>query len=101
VDEVVARLLKNVEKAVAGRITQEELETAKQKLMALNAQSDTTIGEQASVQGLNELYGFGVDYEKSYDARVESITMEDVLAVAKKYLTRPYLQVTTSNQEKK
>jgi len=101
VDEVVERLLKNVEKAVAGQITEEELETAKQKLMALNAQSDTTIGEQASVQGLNELYGFGVDYEKSYDARVESITMEDVLAVAKKYLTRPYLQVTTSNQEKK
>lgn len=100
VEEVVRRLFKNIAKARAGQITQEELDVAKQKLIALHAQSDTTIGEQASQQGLNELYGLGIDYDKTYDARVESVTLEDVCRVAQTYLSAPYLQVTTSNREK-
>lgn len=101
VEEVVERLFNNIQKAASGQFTEEELDIAKQKLIAIHAQRDTTISEQAAQQALNLLHGFGVDYEKSYDARVEEVTMEDVKAVAAKYLTRPYLQVTTSNLEKK
>ncbi len=100
VDEVVRRLFNNIEKARSGRITQEELDVAKQKLISLHAQSDTTISEQASQQSLNVLYGLGLDYDKTYDERVDSVTLEDVKAVAKKYLSGNYLQVTTSNREK-
>ena len=85
---------------VEPEITEEELEIAKQKLIAIHAQSDTTIGEQASQQALNLLHGFGINYDKTYEARVEAVTMEDVKAAAAKYLTRPYLQVTTSNLKK-
>lgn len=100
VDEVVERIFNNIRKAASGQITEEELEIAKQKLIAIHAQSDTTIGEQASQQALNLLHGFGINYDKTYEARVEAVTMEDVKAAAAKYLTRPYLQVTTSNLKK-
>ena len=100
VDEVVGRLFKNIEKAKAGQITPEELNIAKQKLCALHAQSDTTISEQAVQQGLNVLYGLGIDFDRGYDDRVNATTLEDVKAAARKFLGGNYVQVTTSNQEK-
>lgn len=100
VDEVVSRLFKNIEKAKAGQITPEELSIAKQRLCALHAQSDTTIGEQAVQQGLNVLYGLGIDFDRTYDDRVNATTLEDVKAAARKFLGGNYVQVTTSNQEK-
>jgi predicted Zn-dependent peptidase len=100
VDEVVGRLFKNIEKAKAGQITPEELNIAKQKLCSLHAQSDTTIGEQATQQGLNVLYGLGIDFDRTYDDRVNATTLEDVIAAARKFLGGNYVQVTTSNQEK-
>jgi len=99
VEEVVGRLFKNIEKAKTGQITPEELSIAKQKLCALHAQSDTTIGEQATQQGLNVLYGLGIDFDRTYDDRVNATTLEDVIAAARKFLGGNYVQVTTSNHK--
>lgn len=99
VEEVTQRLFQNVEKAKTGEITEEEFRVAKEMILAMHAQSNTTVGEQATVQGLDELYGFGYDYDQTFDTRYESVTLEEVVAVAKKYFTN-HLLVTTSNQEK-
>ncbi|MDO4584429.1 MAG: pitrilysin family protein [Planctomycetia bacterium] len=99
VEEVTRRLFQNVEKAKAGNITADEFRVAKEMILAMHAQGNTTVGEQATVQGLDELYGFGYDYDKTFDARYENVTMEEVVAVAKKYFTN-HLLVTTSNREK-
>ena len=98
VDEVVSRLRKNVEKAKAGQFTEEEFRIAKEMLIAMHAQTGTTIGDLASTQALDELYGFGYDDDKNFDARYEAVTMEQVKAVAKKYLSQNSIQVTTSNK---
>ncbi|MEK6238877.1 MAG: hypothetical protein N2C14_29530, partial [Planctomycetales bacterium] len=55
----------------------------------------TTIGEQAQKAALDELYDLGYDYDDSFDARVEAVTLKDVVAVARKYLTK-YVLVTSS-----
>lgn len=99
VDEVVTRIMKNVQKAKDGQITQEEFDTAIQTIIEMHAQSETTIGERARHSSLDALYGLGYDYDKSFDERIKAVTMDDVVRVANKYLT-DYLQVTASPEEK-
>ncbi|MDO4575630.1 MAG: pitrilysin family protein [Planctomycetia bacterium] len=98
VAEVKKRLFAAVEKAKAGEITEEEFQNAKQKLIASHAQDNTTVSEQAKVQGLDELYGLGYDHDKTFEARYEEVTLEKVRAVARKYFTT-YVLVSTSNRE--
>ena len=48
-----------------GRISEDEFRTAVQRVIALHAQENTTIAEQARQAALDELYGLGYDYHKS------------------------------------
>jgi len=95
IDEVIGRLQKNVARAKAGEISPEEFRTAQQMVIALHAQENTTIGEQAQQAALDELYGLGYDYDRTFDARIEAVTLDDVVRVARKYLNHHVL-VTTS-----
>ena len=95
VEEVVARIRRNVERAKAGRIDEDDFQTAVRMVIALHAQENTTIAEQARQAALDELYGLGFDYHKSFDARIKAVTLTDVVGVAQKYLGNHVL-VTTS-----
>ena len=97
VEEVLRRFQKNVDRAISGNISEEEFLTAKEMMIAANAQENTTAGDQATLSAVNELYGLGYDYDKSFAERVEKVTLDDVKAVAKKYFGN-YVQVTTSNK---
>lgn len=93
--EVVSRIKRRVEQAKAGRIDPKEFEIAKQLLTAYHAQENTTIGDQAFQAVLNELYGLGYDYEKTFDARIEAVTLDDVIEVARRYLGNAILATTS------
>ena len=93
--EVVERIQKNIAKAKAGEISEEEFRTAREQVVALHAQENTSIGAQAQQAALDELYGFGHDYDKTFDARIEAVKLEDVVRVARKYLNN-YVQITAS-----
>ena len=95
IDEVVQRIQKNVDRAKDGKITPEEFRTAIEMITSLHAQENTTIGEQAQQAALDELYGLGYDYDKSFDDRIEAVKLEDVVRVAKKYLDK-CVEVTAS-----
>ena len=95
IDEVVTRIQQNIQRARSGKISQEEFRTAVQMVVSLHAQGNTTINEQARQAALDDLYGLGYDYDKSFDARIEAVTLEDVVRVARKYLGKHVL-VTTS-----
>lgn len=99
VDEVTKRFQQNVARAVRGEITEEEFHIAQQMMISANAQENTTAGEQATLASLNELYGLGYDYDKTFADRVRSVSFADVKAAAKKFFGTPYVQVTTSNAE--
>jgi zinc protease len=95
IDEVVGRIRKNIERARSGKISREEFGTAIEMILALHAQENTTISEQAQQAALNELYGLGYDYDKTFDERIKAVTLDDVVRVARQYLGKSIL-VTTS-----
>ncbi len=95
IDEVVGRIQRNVDRAKAGKITPDEFRTAVEMVTALHAQENTTAAEQAQQAALDELYGLGFDYDKSFDARIQAVTLDAVIRVAGKYLNKHVL-VTTS-----
>jgi len=95
IDEVVERIRKNMDRAVSGKISREEFSTAQEMVIALHAQENTTIGEQAQQAALDELYGLGYDYNRTFDARIQAVKLEDVVRVAGKCLGNHVL-VTTS-----
>jgi zinc protease len=97
VDEVVARIRASVARAKAGRIDGDEFALAKQRVVALHAQEHTTIAGQAQEAAPNALYGLGYDYDKTFDARIQAVTLAEVIAVARKYLENSVL-VSTSPQ---
>jgi zinc protease len=66
--------------------TAQELEEAKSYLTGSYPLNFETPGQIAS-QLLNiELYGLGADYIEKYRSRIEAVTADDVLRVARKYL---------------
>jgi zinc protease len=97
-DEVVDRIRRSVARAKGGEISPEEFRTAVQMVTSLHAQENTTIAEQARQAALDELYGLGYDYDQTFDTRIEAVTLEDVVGVARKYLNN-YLLVTSSPQK--
>jgi zinc protease len=93
--EVVQRIQKNIQKAKDGKIERGEFRVALQMITSLHAEENTTIGSQALVAAIDELYGLGYDYDKHFDQRIESVKLDDVIRVARKYLNNSLL-VTTS-----
>jgi zinc protease len=94
-DEVVARIRRNLDRAKAGNIPADEFQTAIDQIVGLHAQENVTIGEQAATAALDELYRLGFDYDKKFDAQIRAVTLKDVVRVSRKYLTNSLL-VTTS-----
>ncbi|MBN2022814.1 MAG: insulinase family protein [Pirellulales bacterium] len=95
VDEVVARIRKNIDRAREGDIPEDEFRRAVEMIRALHAQKNTTLAEQAAQAAVDELLGLGHDYDKSFDKRIEAVALDDVVRVAQQYLTNSVL-VTTS-----
>lgn len=93
--EVADRIQRKLQQARAGQIAEDEFETAKQMVIALHAQENTTLAEQARQAALDELYGLGFDYDREFAARISAVTREHVVRVAREYLNH-YVLVTTS-----
>lgn len=99
IDEVVRRIEQNIGRAKQGQISPDEFATAVKMIIALHAQQYTTIGEQAQRAAVDELFGLGYDYDKTFDERISAVTLEEVRAVARKYLGNHVL-VTASPDRK-
>jgi zinc protease len=99
VDEVVRRIQKSVARAKAGEVSEEEFVTAREMVIALHAQENTTVGSQAQQAALDDLYGLGYNYDKSFDERIQAVTLEDVVGVARKYLTNHVLVTASPKPE--
>ncbi len=94
--EVIERFNRNIMRAKAGDISEEEVETAKQMIINLRAQEKTTLAAQATQAALDELYGLGHEYDRNFDAVIESVTRDDVIAVAQQVFSQNHVLVTTS-----
>ncbi len=97
VKEVVTRIERNIQRAKDGRISEGEFREAVKMIVSLHAQECTAIGEQAQRATLDELYSLGYDYHRTFDARIEAVTLQDVIDAASRYFGNHVL-VTASSE---
>ena len=87
VAQVETEMLKEAAALRADGLTAEELTRAKAKVVGQKKIARQDLGGYAMVAALDELYGLGYDRSDKDDARYESVTLEDIRRITKKYLS--------------
>lgn len=94
-------ILRQIERMRSEMVSDEELSDAKAYLTGSFSRRLDTSRKIADFFSSVEFYGLGADYIAKYPSFINSVTKEDVLRVAKKYLdTEHYVLVVVANQEK-
>ena len=92
VEPVKTALFEEIHKLASDGLTNEELARAKKKIIGqqqITNQSNDAFGFQCA---LDELYGLGFNYHKSFEHDIEAVTLEDTKRVAAKYFRdQPYV----------
>src|SRR5487761_2050079 len=86
VELVEQEFLKEAELLRTEGLTAEELRRAKAKIIGSKKIARQDLGSLASLTALDELYGLGYQRTELDDAKFEAVTLEQVKAVAQKYL---------------
>jgi zinc protease len=86
VAQVETELLKEAELLRTEGLTAAELNRAKAKIIGQKKISRADLGHLASTSALDELYGLGWQRAELDDAKYETVTLEQIKAVAQKYL---------------
>lgn len=86
-DQALAALLKELEEIRTNPVTGDELNRAKKSLIGSYELSLQEVSSQAGDMTNNELYGLGYEFSKEYPGKIEAVTAEDVLRIARKYIT--------------
>ncbi len=84
--QVEQEFLKEAELLRTEGLTAEELKRGKAKIIGSKKISRQDLGSLASLTSLDELYGLGYRRTELDDAKFEAVTLEQVKAVAQKYL---------------
>lgn len=97
VDAAVEGIRAELEKVVQEPISEEELRRAQRYLVGSHAIGLQKNAARAAVIALDEAYGLGADHFTRYQERIESVTREQVLEAARRYLVmdRSVLAVVT------
>jgi zinc protease len=83
---VEKELLKEADLLRTEGLAQEELQRSKAKVIGQKKIARQDLGSFAMTTALDELYGLGYGYTDAEDAKLEAVTLEEVKAVAQKYL---------------
>jgi zinc protease len=97
---VETELMKEADLLRAEGLTQEELQRAKAKVIGQKKISRQDLGTFAMTTALDELYGLGYGYSDAEDAKLEAVSLEQVKAVAQKYLQSHTAVIATVKPEK-
>jgi zinc protease len=85
--QVEQELLKETELLRAEGLTEEELKRAKAKIVGQRKIARQDLGGLAMSHALDELFGLGYQHSDFEDAEYEAVTLDQVKAVAQKYLS--------------
>jgi zinc protease len=86
-DEAIDGIMRELKKVITEKITEEEIQRAKNALVGGYEIGLQNVSSQASDMANNELFGLGHDYFQRYPAKIEAVTGEDILNIARKYIT--------------
>jgi zinc protease len=84
---VESELLKEAELLRTEGLSDAELKRAKAKVIGQKKIHRQDLGNLASITALDELYGLGFQHSDLDDAKFEAVTLDQIKAVAQKYLT--------------
>ncbi len=86
-ETAIEEILKELERLTKEKVSEDELRRAKRSLVGNYEIGLQSVSAQASDLANSELYGLGYDHFRRYPGLIESVTAEDVLHVARKYIT--------------
>jgi zinc protease len=96
--EAISLSLQQMERIQKDLVSEKELEGAKKYLIGSFPMRLDTQGKLANFLSQVEYYGLGLDYPKKYPSLIRSVTREDILSAAKKYLhPKKYVLVIVAN----
>lgn len=99
--QVETEMFKEVELLRTECLTEEELKRSKSKIIGQRKISRQELGGLATTTALDELYGLGYANSYAEDAKIEAVTIDQVRAVAQKYLRPESAVIAIINPEKK
>jgi len=86
-EAAITGITEELKKITEEKVSGDELERAKGSLTGNHDMSLQSVSAQASDMANNELLGLGYDNFGKYAKNIDSVTTEDVLVAAKKYIT--------------
>ena len=86
-----------VERLSTNKLTEMEIQGAKNKLLGQYALGKQTNAEIAQIFGWYESLGLGIEFDRQFQEDVTQVTPEMVQAVANRYLDEPYVCVVGPN----
>ena len=96
--EAISLALREMERIRKESVSEKELEGAKKYLIGSFPLRFDTQGKLANFLSQIEYFGIGLDYPEKYPSFIRSVTREEVLRVAKKYLDpEKYILVVVAN----
>lgn len=99
--QVETEMFKEVELLRTECLTEEELKRSKSKIIGQRKISRQELGGLASTTALDELYGLGYAHSYAEDEKIEAVTIDQVRAVAQKYLCPEAAVISVINPETK
>ena len=98
--EEALRIMKEIVQGMRDEaVGEEELARGKRMCIAEHEIGLQTAGARSQMAGLDELYGLGHDNQREYAARIEAVTADDVLEVARDILDLDRCVVTVAAPE--
>jgi zinc protease len=82
-----------VERLCTTTLSEEELQTAKNKLLGQYALGKQTNAQLAQTYGWYETIGLGINFDTKFQQEVTSVTPEIAQAVARRYFIEPYVSL--------
>jgi predicted Zn-dependent peptidase len=86
-----------VERLSTNKLTEMEIQGAKNKLLGQYALGKQTNAEIAQIFGWYESLGLGIEFDRQFQEDVGQVTPDTIRAVANRYLDEPYLCVVGPN----
>jgi len=82
-------LYREIKNMIKNGLSQKELERAKEYFIGNYEMSLETNGSKSMQMAINESYGLGYDFSKTFINHIKSVSVDDVLETAKKYFDVP------------
>lgn len=78
-------------------VSPEEMEAAKERIIAYHAQEAKTDADRAAKAALDDLYGLGYNNDEQFEQRIRDVTADDLFRVARKYFNQRAIISTSPN----